>query len=160
MGSRERVLAGIESPASDATDGGAPAVNTLRVSEDGPLILHAPISLAGEPAGDRRALCRCGQSATRPWCDGAHRAHGFRATGEPPEKISQSLSTRDGAVNIRPIRNGPLRVDGAIEMVSATGRTIDRAEQLWLCRCGQSQDKPYCDGSHKRSGFEADGEVR
>ncbi len=149
-----------ENLAREDAPGGAPAPNTLRVSEDGPLILHARISLCGEPAGDRAALCRCGQSSGKPWCDGAHRVHGFTATGEPITRTSEPLVVRDGAVNIRPIHNGPLRIDGPIELMSETGRTVDRAQQLWLCRCGQSQNKPYCDGTHKRSGFEAEGEVR
>ena len=153
-------VSGFEPIAGDGAQGGPPAVNTLRVNENGPLVLNAPISLCGEPAGDRAALCRCGQSSSKPWCDGAHRVHGFTATGEPTTRLSEPLAPRDGAVNIRPIRNGPLRIDGPIEMMSETGRTIDRAQQLWLCRCGQSQKKPYCDGTHKRSGFEAEGELR
>lgn len=69
-------------------------------------------------------------------------------------------ATVEGSVTIRPIRNGPLRIDGAIELVQGAGVAIERASQLWLCRCGQSQKKPYCDGAHKKAGFEADGEVR
>ena len=145
-------------------DGGpqerSPLVNTLGVRENGPLALHAPMTLAGQPAGLRATLCRCGRSSNKPWCDGAHAAAGFAATGEPSGKPSEPLGVRDGAVDIRPIRNGPLRIDGAVELVSGTGRTLDRAMQLWLCRCGQSANKPYCDGTHKKSGFEADGEVR
>lgn len=155
-------MAGIEMPggAATAVECEPPAVNTLRLRENGPLVLHAPISLTGVPQGLRAALCRCGQSSNKPWCDGAHANKGFTASGEPPSRVSEPLALRDGSVNLRPIRNGPLRVDGPIELMSETGRTIDRAAQLWLCRCGQSQRKPYCDGTHKKSGFEADGEVR
>lgn len=134
--------------------------NTLCVCENGPLAMRAPITLAGVPAGPSAMLCRCGMSSNKPWCDGSHAAAGFTATGEPPGKPSEPLAVSDGTVDLRPIRNGPLRLDGALELVSATGRTLDRATQLWLCRCGQSQNKPYCDGTHKRMGFEADGEVR
>ncbi|HUN92154.1 MAG TPA: CDGSH iron-sulfur domain-containing protein [Burkholderiaceae bacterium] len=58
------------------------------------------------------------------------------------------------------LANGPLHVKGSLEIVSGTGRTIARATEAWLCRCGQSANKPYCDGSHKRVGFEAPGNVR
>ncbi|MCI0736974.1 MAG: CDGSH iron-sulfur domain-containing protein [Beijerinckiaceae bacterium] len=51
--------------------------------------------------------------------------------------------------------NGPLIVSGSIEIVSGTGRTINRMMRAALCRCGESQNKPYCDGSHARTGFEA-----
>ncbi len=160
MSGIEKVASGTDRRLDDGPQERSPLVNTLSIRENGPLALHAPMTLAGQPAGLRATLCRCGQSANKPWCDGAHAAAGFTATGEPPGKPSEPLGTRNGAVDIRPIRNGPLRIDGAVELVSGTGRTLDRATQLWLCRCGQSANKPYCDGTHKRSGFEADGEVR
>jgi CDGSH-type Zn-finger protein len=42
-------------------------------------------------------------------------------------------------------------------VVSGTGRTIDRCTKAALCRCGQSANKPYCDGTHKSVGFRAPG---
>ena len=50
------------------------------------------------------------------------------------------------------------RVRGSLELCSGTGRTIDRVTGAWLCRCGQSRNKPYCDDSHRAAGFVADGE--
>ncbi|WP_395383964.1 CDGSH iron-sulfur domain-containing protein [Mesorhizobium sp. UC22_110] len=38
-------------------------------------------------------------------------------------------------------------------MVSGTGRTVDRVTKVFLCRCGHSKNKPFCDGSHKAAGF-------
>jgi CDGSH-type Zn-finger protein len=52
--------------------------------------------------------------------------------------------------------NGPLEFDGSVKMVSGTGRTFDRAAQAFLRRCGGSQTKPYCDGTHRKIGFTAD----
>jgi CDGSH-type Zn-finger protein/uncharacterized Fe-S cluster protein YjdI len=145
-------------------DGGpqekAPIVNTVRVRENGPLAFHAPLSIAGGPAGFRATLCRCGHSRNKPYCDGAHAGAGFAASGEPATKASEPLAVRNGAVNVKPLLNGPLQVDGSVELVSGTGRTLDRTTQAWLCRCGQSANKPYCDGTHKRVGFVADGEAR
>lgn len=67
----------------EAVDGSAmesaPIVNTVRVLENGPLAFRAPIALQGRPAGNRLTLCRCGASAHKPYCDGSHRAAGFRA---------------------------------------------------------------------------------
>ena len=37
----------------------------------------------------------------------------------------------------------------------APGRTLERTTETWLCRCGGSQNKPYCDGSHRKIGFTA-----
>ena len=56
-----------------------------------------------------------------------------------------------------PTKNGPLHVQGSLEVVSGTGRTVNRVTDTWLCRCGHSQNKPFCDGSHAKFGFQADG---
>jgi CDGSH-type Zn-finger protein len=32
---------------------------------------------------------------------------------------------------------------------------LDRLQETWLCRCGESKNKPYCDGTHKKKGFKA-----
>lgn len=140
-------------------DGGAPEplppVNTVTIRENGPLAIHAPIELAGEAIGARATLCRCGASANKPYCDGSHTAAAFAATGEPVSKPSEALAARDGVVKITPYANGPLGVSGNLEIVSGTGRTIDRARTAALCRCGGSRNKPFCDGSHKTIGFVA-----
>lgn len=137
-------------------DESAPLVNTLRVRENGPLAIHAPVVVAGRDEGFRVTLCRCGASQHKPFCDGSHAAIGFTATGEPSTRESQPLAARDGTVTVSPQPNGPLNVDGPLEFVSGTGRTIDRGTQRFLCRCGASGNKPFCDGSHKRVGFVAD----
>ena len=140
-----------------ATSEAAPVVNTVRLRENGPLALEAPMLLRGEAQASVRAtLCRCGQSKTKPYCDGSHTAAGFAATGEPAAKESVALEVRNGAVEVTPLPNGPLKVAGNLEVVSGTGRTLNRVTQAFLCRCGHSQNKPYCDGSHKAAGFVAD----
>ena len=141
-------------------DGGAdetaPIVNTVRVLENGPLAVRAPLAVRGVPAGFRATLCRCGQSRRKPYCDGSHAIAGFTATGEPPAKSSTPLVNRAGAVEVAPLPNGPLKVKGPMEVISGTGHTINRAVELYFCRCGHSKTKPYCDGSHQALGFVAD----
>jgi len=132
-----------------------PLVNTLRVRENGPLAVHATLSISGSPAGFRATLCRCGQSHNKPFCDGSHAAAGFLATGEPAPTDSKPLGLRGGNLEVDPTTNGPLKLTGPVEVVTGTGRTINRATELYLCRCGQSKRKPYCDGSHKLAGFSA-----
>jgi len=134
----------------------APVVNVVHIRENGPLALHAPLEIAGEHAGYRATLCRCGASRHKPFCDGSHAAAGFSATGEPPTKESRPLARRDGPLALAPQPNGPLKLSGAHEIVSGTGRTIERATESYLCRCGASQNKPFCDGSHRRIGFTDD----
>lgn len=131
----------------------APLVNTVRMRENGPLAFHAPVTVAGADAGFRITLCRCGASARKPFCDGSHAAAGFSASGEAAVAASQALARRDGPLMVEPIGDGPLHVLGNLEVVSGTGKTINRITEGWLCRCGQSRNKPYCDGSHKAAGF-------
>ena len=131
----------------------APVVNTAHVRENGPLALHAPLTIAGRDAGLRATLCRCGASANKPYCDGSHNRVGFQATGEPATKESEPLAVRNGPLTVTPAPNGPLRVQGPLELVTGTGRTILRTTETYLCRCGGSANKPYCDGTHKRNGF-------
>jgi CDGSH-type Zn-finger protein/uncharacterized Fe-S cluster protein YjdI len=137
-------------------DGGAeeqpPVVNLVRLRENGPLAFNAEMEIAGE-ASLRATLCRCGASENKPYCDGSHSKIGFTASGEPASKESKALETRNGPVTVSPQPNGPLRVDGNLEVVSGTGRTIDRVTRTFLCRCGHSSNKPFCDGSHKKVGF-------
>ncbi|MDQ6434752.1 CDGSH iron-sulfur domain-containing protein [Mesorhizobium sp. LHD-90] len=137
-------------------DGGPPeappVVNLVRIRENGPLAINAELVIDGETVL-RATLCRCGASARKPFCDGSHTKTGFAATGEPAVKESQPLAVRNGPVKATPQPNGPLRLDGNLEIVSGTGRTIDRVTRAFLCRCGHSQNKPFCDGSHKAAGF-------
>lgn len=134
-------------------DESPPRVNTVHVRENGPLAFHAELALPGGERRLRATLCRCGASTHKPYCDGSHVAAGFGATGEPKTVRSEPLATRNGALAVNPQADGPLKVSGALELVSGTGRTINRTTEAYLCRCGASANKPYCDGSHKRIGF-------
>jgi CDGSH-type Zn-finger protein len=60
---------------------------------------------------------------------------------------------KNGPVKITPQKNGSLMVEGALEICASDGRTIARGTKQWLCRCGQSEKKPFCDGTHKKAGF-------
>lgn len=78
--------------------GSPPGHVTIRCREDGPLVVELPadggVALrvtdheGGEfplPTQKRAvALCRCGRSGSRPFCDGSHRTHGFRAADPAP----------------------------------------------------------------------------
>jgi CDGSH-type Zn-finger protein/uncharacterized Fe-S cluster protein YjdI len=134
-----------------------PKVNLVHVRENGPLAFHGELAIIGSGPALRATLCRCGQSNRKPFCDGSHATAGFSATGEPATRASEALPRRDGAVSITPTENGPLRVEGSVELVSGTGRTMERCTRVALCRCGSSANKPFCDGSHARVGFRAKG---
>jgi CDGSH-type Zn-finger protein len=77
---------------------------------------------------------------------------------DPPEDRGQSESEDGGAAaaTVTPYRDGPLIVRGNFRLLDQEGAEIDPGRKtIALCRCGKSGIKPFCDGSHKRSGFSA-----
>jgi len=135
----------------------APPVNLVAVREAGPYAFRGDLLLRGQPAGYRATLCRCGASKNKPFCDSSHHDVSFDATGEPKTGDQTAmLAVRDGPLAIEPQINGPLEVTGNLEITSGTGRMVARVTRVRLCRCGASGNKPFCDGSHARVGFQAD----
>ena len=53
--------------------------------------------------------------------------------------------------------NGSIRVEGDFEIVDVEGKAfgLGGREKIGLCRCGQSANKPFCDGAHARTGFQS-----
>lgn len=58
--------------------------------------------------------------------------------------------------------NGSLRIEGEFSICDGEGNIFDLAGRtsISLCRCGHSQDKPFCDGSHKKVGFQSEVKAR
>ena len=69
------------------------------------------------------------------------------AVGQEPQRPRQ----------VRPLRNGPNAVTGAVPIVSPDGQSYEQRERCALCRCGGSTNKPFCSGAHWRNGFTAEG---
>jgi CDGSH-type Zn-finger protein len=63
----------------------------------------------------------------------------------------------EGEVTITVRPNGPFRVEGPIKLIDADGKELDLAGKpaISLCRCGASTNKPFCDGTHSKIGFQA-----
>jgi CDGSH-type Zn-finger protein/uncharacterized Fe-S cluster protein YjdI len=137
-----------------STDEAPPPVNTVRLRENGPLVLHGDLEIDGEKML-RATLCRCGASSRKPFCDNSHNKIDFAATGEPASKESAPLESRGGLLKVIPQPNGFLRLEGNMEIVTGNGRTVDRATKAFFCRCGHSGNKPFCDSTHKKIGFQA-----
>ena len=178
-------------------------------------------------AGASYFLCRCGQSARKPFCDGTHARVGFNgeetASRQPYTAQSQEIDgpalaltdaeslcafarfcDRDGKVwstisqattssareavvhqvgqcpsgrlvawdlaTRKPVEprlppsivlvedprrsvSGPIWVRGGIEVIAADGSAYEVRNRVTLCRCGQSSNKPFCDGTHASVGF-------
>ena len=62
------------------------------------------------------------------------------------------------ATKITVNKNGSLRVEGDFEIYDAAGEKYDLSGRtvIGLCRCGQTANKPFCDGAHARCGFESE----
>jgi CDGSH iron-sulfur domain-containing protein 3 len=60
-------------------------------------------------------------------------------------------------VEIKVRDNGPYKVTGPVRLIDADGRVFDVEgdRPIALCRCGQSRTKPFCDSSHKETGFQS-----
>lgn len=59
-------------------------------------------------------------------------------------------------MKITAITNGPLLIEGLTVLVDENGTAYPRrnAEKFWLCRCGGSATKPFCDGTHVKNAFD------
>ncbi len=58
-------------------------------------------------------------------------------------------------VEITILPKGPLIVTGAVNLHDTTGKKFETPGKVALCRCGASTNKPFCDGTHSKIGFEA-----
>ena len=52
------------------------------------------------------------------------------------------------------IKNGPLEVTGNFEITGTDGKKMNIQGPVYLCRCGGSRNKPFCDGTHGRNEFQ------
>ncbi|MEP7024003.1 MAG: ferritin-like domain-containing protein [Actinomycetota bacterium] len=204
----------------------------IRITDNGPyLVTNAPKLLThlGEEiaAPPMLALCRCGASARKPFCDGAHAAAGFTGDQDPKRvpdhrdtypgqevtifdnrgicqhsglctdrltavfrtsqepfvapsggrmdeiiravrdcpsgALSYAVDDRERRANVdwagarsaavEVTKDGPYRVTGGLPLLDSGGRDPGRAEgssreHFALCRCGHSQNKPFCSGMH------------
>jgi CDGSH-type Zn-finger protein len=57
------------------------------------------------------------------------------------------------AQHINVTEDGPYRIEGPVEILNARGQVVSTQGDVYLCRCGGSQNKPFCDGTHKKNGF-------
>ena len=146
---------------ADGTRAEKPAtVNTVQVAYNGPLFVRGKLEIEGAPANApglqfRAALCRCGQSKNKPFCDNSHEKAGFKDYGAVGRGGDADAET-GGPLQVKPAEDGPLLLKGNLTILSGSGRESWKGGQVALCRCGSSKDKPFCDGQHKKVGFKSD----
>ena len=138
----------------------APDTNSIVVSNNGPLYVRGELEIDG--AKDdmpgvrfRAALCRCGKSENKPFCDNSHEVAEFRDRAAVGES-GPGVETEGGQLSVKRAPNGPLLINGNVTIFAGSGRQAWKGSTTALCRCGESKNKPFCDGSHREAGFEAD----
>lgn len=130
--------------------------NEIKVRANGPLLCTGAIEVYDADGqlldkGDDIALCRCGQSRKKPFCDGSHRAADFEDDGIFEDPRSEPLQD-DRAWKVTVRAGAMLLGDGPVTILCAQGCSTSR-NKVALCRCGHSENKPFCDGHHKACGF-------
>lgn len=137
--------------------------NSIEVRADGPYYVRGRLRVVTADGtlmidDTRLALCRCGQSQHKPFCDNAHLAAAFHDPGNVrPNDGAATLEQSELLIKTR--INGPLKIEGNFALIGADGTGGDavyRGDEAALCRCGGSANKPFCDGSHKHNGFQAE----
>lgn len=138
----------------------------IRLSRDGPLLVRVDelTNSKGERLEGRLgvALCRCGASNRKPFCDSSHIRIGF-SDARGPDRTNdvvvgapdQAASGPAHAPSIRIARNGPYEVQG-FDLDIAGWNHGAAQERYRLCRCGGSKNKPFCDGTHETIHFQDD----
>lgn len=69
---------------------------------------------------------------------------------------TNDLEIKMEKAKITVIPNGPLKIEGNLTVNKESGEILREGEKMFLCRCGHSSNKPFCDASHKKEGFKTD----
>lgn len=143
----------------DGEEEAIPGANTIQITDNGPLYVRGNVLLIS-PDGTilkeetRLALCRCGASENKPYCDNSHQKIGFQASGEVKDDRSETREPHLGGIlEIHLGENGPVRLKGNFEITASDGNSTFHGTKASLCRCGGSGKKPFCDGTHRKIGF-------
>lgn len=70
-------------------------------------------------------------------------------------KGMENEETKSSEIKVEALPNGPLMVHGAMEVTHSDGSTELKKRATAFCRCGASDNKPYCDGTHNKIEFKA-----
>lgn len=118
--------------------------------------IHVGECFRGQPAvfdPERRPWIKAGEATADAIAETILRCptgalHFERTDGGPQEPDGDQ-------VKARPVKNGPLYVRGRMLVQSSDGSVSREDTRMALCRCGASENKPFCDGSHNIIGFRA-----
>jgi CDGSH-type Zn-finger protein len=130
--------------------------NEALITNAGPINLTGNITLVKEDGSivyaNHLSLCRCGASGTKPICDEHHLNIEFLHSGRISAASDVQPSERPSKLTISMIKDGPLTFSGRLRVHNSHGQQCVK-QRGSLCRCGHSANKPFCDGSHEKTGF-------
>jgi CDGSH-type Zn-finger protein/uncharacterized Fe-S cluster protein YjdI len=137
-----------------------PEQNVITIEKDGPLYIHGEVVIRDMDENivlkdTRVAMCRCGKSKNKPLCDNTHIEADFKAdTTYNVERLrTDPVEGKGGELSIKLFDNAPFLVQGNYDLVGEETGSETCSKKMSFCRCGGSQTKPFCDGSHKEIGF-------
>jgi CDGSH-type Zn-finger protein len=132
--------------------------NEVMISNGGPLQVTGNITLVREDGSveyaNHLSLCRCGRSGSKPLCGGQHLDAEFLHSGKFSDVSEVHPSDRPSRITMSLIKDGPITFRGRLRLHNQFGQECTKMRGS-LCRCGQSASKPFCDGSHERTGFKS-----
>ncbi len=137
-----------------------PAKNRIILQENGPAFFHGDLEIQDAEGNlilrdTRFAFCRCGQSKNKPACDNSHIEAGFRGgVRVDTSRLPETRETEHGKLIIKCMKDGPALLEGSYRIESAAIGVHESQKNIALCRCGESANKPFCDGTHRKIGFE------
>jgi CDGSH-type Zn-finger protein/uncharacterized Fe-S cluster protein YjdI len=124
--------------------------------DNGPLLMEGDLRIVddeGQTIAEeyRVTLCRCGRTRNQPFCDNSHLMAGFRSHEYTPrpDAAEPEEDAPDGKTTITATRDGSLHVEGRVVVMTQNGEKLADTDDVRLCRCGRSGDKPFCDRSHE-----------
>ena len=130
------------------------------VRPDGPLICKGDIDITLLNADEELilkekefALCRCGLSSKKPFCDGSHKSSDISIPQSFVDKREEEISNISEGLTITVKKNAMYSVKGAFTLFSRDGVSKTTRTKAALCRCGESNNKPFCDMNHKKCDF-------
>jgi CDGSH-type Zn-finger protein len=130
--------------------------NEALVTSAGPLRITGNLTIVGEDGSLTYAnhidLCRCGKSRSKPHCDSQHLDAEFLHSGRIQEVSDAPASDRPTKITLSCNADGPVTFRGRLRLHNIMGQECTKMRGA-LCRCGQSTNKPFCDGSHEKTGF-------
>jgi CDGSH-type Zn-finger protein len=131
--------------------------NRVFVRKNGPLIVKGRIIIQDGNdkvlfEGEEAFLCRCGQSINKPYCDGTHKNCNFIDEVEFNDEKSEMISDDSDDQLVISVRDHAMLIaKGPMTIQSEDGQYVSTRTKAALCRCGLSNNKPFCDVSHKKA---------